>query len=205
MQKTPNRRSLKNYLVLKDVQLKLIAVNFIHMLLIIFITIAALMAPLYNALLASPSLEGQYHAAVAFLLVSDQLPVALALALLLFIAHQFVLTHQFCGPIINFSNTFRAVAVGNLTRKVRLRKYDQLQAEAEGINAMIDGLSQLVSGMRREQADLTASLQEIAIAPDCAESRQKAEAALAAARQRAASLSRLLASFRLPEPEAGRN
>jgi methyl-accepting chemotaxis protein len=163
------------------------------------------MAPLYNALLAAPSLEGRYHAAMAFLLVSDQLPVALVLALLLFIAHQFVLTHQFCGPIINFSNTFRAVAAGNLTRKVRLRKYDQLQAEAEGINAMIDGLTQLVSGMRLEQAGILTSLQDIAIAPDCAESRQKAEAALASARLQAERLSGLLSSFRLAEDGAERN
>jgi len=204
MEKQPNRRTLKNYFILKDVQLKLIAINFIHMVLVVLITIAALVVPLYALLMQASSLENQYHAAVLFFAITDQLPFAMALVMLLFIVHQIIMTHQFCGPIINFTHTFREITAGNLTRKVHLRKHDQLLSEAACINSMIDGLSQLIGGIKQEHAGLLLSLQNVCVRPASAEEQQKSEDALREALRQAQNITRCLETFRLADAPAAK-
>lgn len=174
-----NRRSLTNYLVLKDVQLKICIINFIHMLLVVMATLAAVVIPLYILLIDSPNIEDQYHAAVFLIIVTEPVPIAMALVLLLFIAHQLIVTHQFCGPIINFSHTFREIAGGNFTRKVILRRHDLLQREASEINTMAERLSERLDGMKQDHAALVLALQSACANP------QDRDAALRAALQKA--------------------
>ena len=205
MEKQLNRRKLKSYLIVKDFQLKLISINFIHMILVVLITIAALMVPVYVLLMQSADLENQYHAALFFIAITDQLPVALVLVLLLFIAHQVIITHQFCGPIVNFSNTFKKIASGDLTRRVHLRKYDHLQNEAACINSMIDGLSQRIGSIRQDNAGLLLSLQDICVSPASADEQQKSNNALQAALRQAQDVKRCLDAFQLADNSPGKH
>jgi methyl-accepting chemotaxis protein len=202
MEKQKNRRSLRNYLILKDVQLKLMAINFLNILLVVTVTVTVLMAPLYLPLAGSASMEEEYYAALFSVALTKQLPIVLGLVLLLFIGNQFIITHQFCGPIKNFCNTFREITSGNLTRKVRLRKRDMLQSEAESINSMIDGLTQLIGGIKKEHAGLLLSLQNVCVSPGVSGEQQKSEEALRAALQQAQNIKRSLEMFSLADDPA---
>lgn len=204
MEKPLNRRKLKNYFIAKDLQLKVIAINFIYLVLVVLITIATLMLPLYTLLQQSPDLEIQYHAALLFVAVTEHLPLALLLVFILFFTHQIIMTHQFCGPIINFSNTFREIMGGNLSRKVQLRKHDQLQNEAAAINSMVDGLSQRIGSIKQEHAGLLLALEDIRICPGDAQEQQKAEEALCTALEQADKVRHCIEAFKLADEHQGR-
>jgi methyl-accepting chemotaxis protein len=194
-----NRRRLKNFFIIKDLQFKFIAINFIHMLLLVLITVVSLLAPIYFVLAQGASFEDQYRAAKFFIVITEQLPMALGLVLVLFGAHQLIMTHQFCGPIVNFSNTFKKIAGGDLTRKVRLRKHDFLQEEGTCINDMIDGLSQLIGSISREHEGLLRSLGDVSVSPSTADERQKSDRALGAALQQAQAIRKYLETFKLAQ------
>lgn len=193
-----NRRKLKNYLILKDVQLKICIINFIHMLLVVMATLAAVVIPLYILLINSPTIEDQYHAAIFLILITEPIPIALGLVLLLFVVHQIIITHQFCGPIINFMNTFREIARGNLTRKVHLRRHDLLQREAAEINTMADNLSQMLGGMKQDHAALMLALENACANP------RVGDAELQAALQKARDLQAGFDHFVIAPPPAER-
>ncbi len=197
MDKQLNRRKLKNFFIAKDLQFKLIAINFIYLLLVVMLTIATLLLPLYSHLMQSASLESQYHAALLFIAVTEHLPLALLIVLILFFVHQIIMTHQFCGPLKNFSNTFTQIMNGDLSRKIQLRKHDQLQNEAAQINSMIDGLAQRIGGIRQEHAELLHCLENIPVCPDDAEKQQQAAAALQAALDQAGKLKSSIEEFNL--------
>jgi nitrogen fixation/metabolism regulation signal transduction histidine kinase len=95
-----------------------------------------------------------------FLVLLDRLVIALALIFVISFIHLIVLTHRFCGPMINIKKTIQEVARGNLTRKVFLRKNDFLKEEAAILNHMIDQLSGRFEDIRADNAVLLARIEE---------------------------------------------
>ncbi|MBW1728332.1 MAG: methyl-accepting chemotaxis protein [Deltaproteobacteria bacterium] len=69
--------------------------------------------------------------------------------------------HKLCGPLVNFSNTFKKIAQGDLTRKVFLRRYDFLKTEANQINEMIDFLSDHITAIKKDNDRLLSVLKEV--------------------------------------------
>jgi nitrogen fixation/metabolism regulation signal transduction histidine kinase len=102
----------------------------------------------------------QYLSASMFLVLLDRLVIALALIFVISFIHLIVLTHRFCGPMINIKKTIQEVARGNLTRKVFLRKNDFLKEEAAILNHMIDQLSGRFEDIRADNAVLLARIEE---------------------------------------------
>jgi methyl-accepting chemotaxis protein len=51
------------------------------------------------------------------------------------------MTHKICGPLVNFTTTFKKIGDGDFSRRVILRKGDYLKVECDAINGMIEGLS----------------------------------------------------------------
>lgn len=155
-----NNRKLKNYLIKKDVQLKLAISNLAYMLLMAAVIVLTILSPLYLDIFQSVDLCSQYFSAKMFIILLERLVIALIVLLIVAFLHQIVITHKFCGPLVNFMNTFKKISEGDLTRKIFLRRYDFLRNEAHQVNDMMDGLSSLIAKIKKENSLLLAILEE---------------------------------------------
>jgi nitrate/nitrite-specific signal transduction histidine kinase len=153
-------RKLKNYLVARDIQLRIVITNFIYLCLIATVVVLAVLSPYFYDIFNDDELWVQYLSAKTFLVLLDRLVIALPLIFLISFFHFIVLTHRFCGPMINIKNTIQEIARGNFTRKVFLRRNDFLKEEAATLNHMIDQLSGCFEDIREDNASLLATLEE---------------------------------------------
>jgi len=162
MKQKMNNRKLKNYLIKKDVQLKIAISNLMYMLLMVAVIILTILSPLYLDFSRSIDLCNQYFSAKMFIVLLERLALSLVVLLIIAFVHQIVLTHKFCGPLVNFVKTFKKISGGDLTRKIFLRRYDFLQNEASQVNEMMDGLSSLVAKIKKENSLILSMLEEAA-------------------------------------------
>ena len=154
-------RKLRNYLINNDLQLRVVLTILFHMLLVVVITVGVVLGPLIVDMFLSQDLEVQYRAAQTFItLIKRLIPAVFAILVLVFI-HQVLITHRICGPLVNFTNTFKRVAEGDLTRKIFLRQGDYLREECKRINEMIDGLSNHIARIGNDHEKLVQLLEEI--------------------------------------------
>jgi len=153
-------RKLHNYLIAGDIQLRIVITNFLYLCLISLVLILAVLSPYFYDIFNNDELWVQYLSAKTFLVLLDRLVIALPLIFLISFVHFIVLTHRFCGPMINIKNTIREVARGNFTRRVFLRKNDFLKEEAATLNHMIDELSGYFEDIREDNLTLLAMLEE---------------------------------------------
>lgn len=138
-----NRRLL-NFLVNKDIQFRVAALNVIYALLILVITGFIALGPLLQDMYLSEDPGVQYQSAQAFLVLTSRLTPTAVCVVAMIVIHIIIATHRICGPMVNFKHTFESMARGDLTRKVSLRKADYLKPEAEKINAMVDSISSMI-------------------------------------------------------------
>jgi hypothetical protein len=136
-----NQRRFKNFMIRKDVQLPIIATNLAFLGLVCAVLIAVLLSPLYHDMLSAEDLWVQHVSGNLFLILLQRIALAMLLILILATAHQVILSHRFCGPLVNFGHTFAKMVKGDFSRKVHLRKNDFLKAEASQVNAIIDRLN----------------------------------------------------------------
>ena len=162
MKHRKNNRKIKNYLIMKHVQLKIAITNLIYMVLLLVVVVLTILSPLYLDIFQSVELCNQYFSAKLFIVLLERLAYSLVILFILAFIHQIVITHKICGPLVNFANTFKKMSEGNLTRKIFLRRHDFLQDEAGQANEMIDVLSSFVSKIKNENRLLRATLEDAA-------------------------------------------
>jgi nitrate/nitrite-specific signal transduction histidine kinase len=160
MKAKKSERKLHNYLIAGDIQLKVVITNFLYLCLISLVLVLAVLSPYFYDIFNDDELWVQYLSAKTFLVLLDRLVIALPLIFLISFFHFIVLTHRFCGPMINIKKTLQEVARGNFTRKVFLRKKDFLKEEAATLNHMIDQLSGYFEDIREDNDNLLAMLEE---------------------------------------------
>jgi methyl-accepting chemotaxis protein len=153
-------RKLKNYLIAKDIQLRLVLTNFLYLCLISLVLVLAVLSPYFYDIFKNDELWIQYVSAKTFLVLLDRLILALPFIFVISFIHFIVLTHRFCGPMINIKNTIQEVARGNFTRKVFLRKNDFLKKEASILNHMIDQLAGHYEDIREDNTVLLGMIEE---------------------------------------------
>ena len=153
-------RKLQNYLIARDIQLRIVVTNFLYLCLISLVLVLVVLSPYFYDIFNKDELWVQYLSAKTFLVLLDRLIIALPLIFVISFIHLIVLTHRFCGPMINIKKTIQEVARGNLTRKVFLRKNDFLKEEAAILNHMIDQLSGRFEDIRADNAVLLARIEE---------------------------------------------
>jgi nitrogen fixation/metabolism regulation signal transduction histidine kinase len=151
-------RKIQNFLIARDIQLRIVITNFLYLCLIALVLVLAVLSPYFYDIFNDDELWVQYLSAKTFLVLMDRLIIALPLIFAISFIHFILLTHRFCGPMINLKNTIQEVARGNLTRKVYLRKNDFLKEEAATLNHMIDQLSGYFDGIREENKSLLAMI-----------------------------------------------
>lgn len=196
-----DRRKLKNYFIRKDIQLKFICINLLFMFLITFVTIFVILFPLIALMYQTDNLETQYQAAKTFVIIFKDLPIALGLVIILFLLQQLLTTHQLCGPLVNFAETFKKIAEGDLTRKVALRRYDFLNEEKQHINEMIDSLSHTIGSIKEEHHKLFSALTEVKIETTGLGEQQKSREALEVAVKQVQFVNEHLSAFKLSNPD----
>ena len=162
MEDKPYRRKLRSFFINKNVQLRMAITNLIYMLLVVSIIILAVLVPFYYDIFHSSELCRQYLSAKVFIIVLERFAIAFGGLVIVAFIHQIILTHKFCGPLVNFMNSFKKMSKGNLTRRVFLRRYDFLHDEAQQVNEMLDGLSDLIFKIKNENNLLVSALNEVA-------------------------------------------
>ena len=153
-------RKLHNYLIARDIQLRIVVTNFLYLCLISLVLVLVVLSPYFYDIFNKDELWVQYLSAKTFLVLLDRLIIALPLIFIISFIHLIVLTHRFCGPMINIKKTIQEVARGNFTRKVFLRKNDFLKEEAATLNHMIDQLSAHYEDIREDNIGLLTMIEE---------------------------------------------
>jgi methyl-accepting chemotaxis protein len=162
-------RKLQNYLIAKDIQLRIVVTNFLYLCLIALVLVLTILSPYFYDIFNGEELWVQYLSAKTFLVLLDRLVIALPFIFVISFFHFIVLTHRFCGPMINIKHTLQELARGNFTRKVFLRKNDFLKQEAAILNHMIDQLSGYFEDIKEDNTALLAVLEATPEAGQCEE------------------------------------
>jgi len=194
-----NNRQFKNYLINKDLQLRVVFNTIIYMLLVIILTAGAVFSPLVGKMIFSDDIETQYRMAQTYLILIKWLLPAIILIVILFIIHHIIVTHRICGPLVNFTHTFKKMGEGDLSRKVYIRHRDYLKNECSEINRMIDGLSTLLAQVNRDQKNLIDEMEGLKTHIEDLDTPEKIGTALNAIERKARLVSEHLTLFTLEE------
>jgi len=136
-----DNRRLKNLFINKGLQFKIIMTSLVYMFLVTVVTTGAILYPDLYTMFSSQELSAQYQAAQNFLVLAKRIIPSTVILFVLFFIHQLFMTHKICGPLVNFTTTFKKIGDGDFSRRVILRKGDYLKVECDAINGMIEGLS----------------------------------------------------------------
>jgi methyl-accepting chemotaxis protein len=196
MQPKKYRRKFRSYFINKKIQLRLAISNLMYMILVVSVVILTVLAPFYLDIFQPSELCRQYLSAKVFLVLLERLVIAVGVLLLVAFIHQIVLSHKFCGPLVNFVNSFKKLSTGDLTRRIYLRRYDFLKDEARHLNGMIDGLSNMIVDIKKENKKLVSSLEE---AMDANVNQEAHCDALGDAKKHADTCREMLSNFKLSE------
>ena len=195
-------RKLKNFFIYNDLQLRMISSSLIYMVMVVFIMLAVVLLPVIQNMLTAESLDVQYVAAQTFLLMTKRLVPALIVMFIMIFIHQVVLSHRICGPLVNFTKTFKKISEGDLTRKVYLRHGDYLKRECQRINDMIDKFSALINRIKSDNDRLVSVLEEVISHIEDLDTRKKTEQTLSVVKREAELIMDDLSVFKLPEDKA---
>jgi methyl-accepting chemotaxis protein len=160
MQRTTNRRQLKNYLIANKVHFKMMLTNLVYTALIFVVIIIGVLSPFFHDIYRIKDIYSQHYSAMFFIVLLDRLSFALIAVLLISLIYQMIINHRFCGPLVNFCHTFKKISQGDLTRKVFLRRYDFLNSEAAQVNDMIDSLSHHIMALKKDYDCLLSTLED---------------------------------------------
>jgi methyl-accepting chemotaxis protein len=196
MEKNRYDRKWQNYLINKNIQLRLVLTNLVYMVVIIVITLAVLLSPLFQSMFFSEDLNVQYQAAQTFLTLLKRLIPAIVVLFTLVFIHQILITHRICGPLVNFDHTFRRIMQGDFTRRVHLRRGDYWNEECDQINAMLDSLSQFIINVRSSHEKLMVVLEDVLKGVEDLDTRQKISEALDIVKHEALQVKEYLSVFR---------
>lgn len=160
MKKNKHKRLLRNFLINKEIQLKIVLINLLYILLIIIITLAVLLSPILYDMFISNNIDIQYKAAQNFLMLMKHLVPAVCVMFILTFIHQIIFSHRFLGPLINFGHTFNKISDGDFTRNILLRKGDFLQEESEKINEINDSLAKHIDDIKNGHEKLILAIEK---------------------------------------------
>ena len=196
-------RKWKNYIIDWDLQFRIISHSLIYMFFVMLVTVCVILFPLIYDMVFSNNLDVQYNSAQTFLVLAKRLIPAIVLVLVLFVLHQILVTHKICGPLVNFSHTFKRLAEGDLTRKVYLRRGDYLTKECDKINMMIDGLSDILKHLVEDHKKLILTLERTLSHIQDIDTKEKIQSSLEILTSEAHYLANTIAVFKLEEsPES---
>ena len=150
MKSNPKRRKLKTFFISKDQQRPIVIAHLAYILLIAVAFIATVLSPLYNYMLGSGDLWSKHLFAKMFLVLLERLSVAGLIIAVISFFHFVILTHKFCGPLVNIGRSIARISEKDFTRKINLRRGDFLKNEAKQVNTMMMTLSNSIETIKQE-------------------------------------------------------
>ncbi len=160
------KRQFKNFLIDKDLQLRIIFTNIIYMFIVILITAGIILLPLIKGMYLGTEISVKYQAAQAFLTILPWLIPAMLLMASFIFFHHLLLTHRICGPLSHFRKILKSAGEGNLNQTVHIRKHDYLQNERKDLNEMISNLSKSINQIKVDHDKLLSDIKTLAEKPD---------------------------------------
>jgi len=141
----------RNFLINRKLQLWLLLTSLGYILLLLLVVSAVLFAPLVIQINRSDTISAETsEAARRFLYLHDAYWLPVVLCLLTISLHSIYSSHKIAGPVYRFRRVCEAMSGGTIPGPVRLRRNDQLQAEAGVVNAMLDTWRRQVIESKRE-------------------------------------------------------
>ncbi len=201
MNKNKNKRLLRNFLINKEIQLKIVLINLLYILLIIIITLAVLLYPLLYDMFISNNIDIQYKAAQNFLMLMKHLLPAVCVMFIFTFIHQIIFSHRFLGPLVNFGHTFYKISNGDFTRNILLRKGDFLQKESEKINEINDSLAKHISDIKNSHEKLILAIEKAMSNINDVDSKKDITDALNIAKREAIIIKDNLSLFKITDKE----
>lgn len=153
---------LKRRILISGFQYRLIAGNFLYLLSVVLAFFVVLVGPVVAVLADESVTIGQREIAAHQLLVLHErvwfaVPVLGALC----IFHSALVSHRIAGPLHRFKQIFAALANGDLSMKIGVRRHDYLRKEAEMMAEMVRCLGNRVEMIREGYRRAGATLPEL--------------------------------------------
>jgi methyl-accepting chemotaxis protein len=120
--------------------------------------------------------------------------VGLAVALLLGIVIALLITRAITGPVLQGVDFARALAEGDLTRKLAIEQKDEVGQLAAALNNMVEQLQQVVADVRSASDNVAAGSQQLSASSE--EMSQGATEQAAAAEEASSSMEQMAANIR---------
>ena len=161
MKENPKRRKFRTFFISKDLQRPIVVAHLAYILLVAVALIATVLSPLYTDMLGSDDLWMKHFSAKMFIVLLERLSIAGLIITAISVFHFVILTHKFCGPLVNIGKTIARICERDLTRKIYLRRGDFLKNEAGQVNTMMTTLSNSIAIVKKENHLLLKELEEI--------------------------------------------
>ena len=150
MKSTTKHRKFKNFFISKDLQRPIIIAHLAYILLAAVVLIGTVLSPFYIDMFEAGDLWAKRASANMFVILLDRLSIAGIFIMVISLFHFVILTHKFCGPLVNIGKTIARMSEKDFTRKINLRKGDFLKNEAKQVNAMMMTLSDSIEIIKKE-------------------------------------------------------
>ena len=156
MAATVNRRKWRNVFTHSSFQLRLVLANLLFLVTVLFVFYFVLLSTFYHDVKMVDSLWIQYASDEMFVRLLDRGGIIMIVIIFISIGYHVMFSHRLCGPLINMKHTFEALAKGDATRNVYLRRKDFLKTEANTINQMLFAVRNRIMELQNSQAEIAA-------------------------------------------------
>lgn len=156
------RRFRRRRILVDSFQSRLLAISLTYFGVVLLTFAGALFIPLVLQLESnSTSWDQKMVASSQFLALHSRLWPAMAVLFVLVAIHIVIVSHRVAGPLYQFRKAFRAVAEGDVRRRVAIRKNDYLTKEMAAINEMLSSIERHIEASRASSERAMAALEGI--------------------------------------------
>ena len=145
-----NKRTIKNFIINKDFQSKILVYNFVYLLLGCIATSIIILLPDILSMAYDSNPEAQYIAAQSFIALTSRLLPGMCLIIILSCIHMIIITHRICGPIVHLTNVIESFRKGKFDSKIVFRKNDYIENTGKELNALGDKLFDFTVKMQQD-------------------------------------------------------
>lgn len=151
----------RNYYIDKKFQTKYLLLTIVLLLVYTLTFVTILFFPSL-ASLSSPSFAtDQVEAARTLLLLHAEVWPAVGISILILGVVSIFVTHKVAGPVYRIRTALTEISSGDLTTKIRLRKWDDLQELAVQVNRLKEDLQYFTQTLESHHADFSQQLAEL--------------------------------------------
>ena len=160
MEANTKRRKLRSFFISKDLQRPMIVAHLAYILLVAVALIVTVLSPFYTDMLEAGDLLLKHFSAKMFIVLLERSSIACLIIAVISFFHFIILTHKYCGPLVNIGRTIARMSEKDFTRKINLRRGDFLKNEAKQVNAMMKSLSDSIEIIKKENYLLLEELEK---------------------------------------------